>query len=78
MQPSSTWTPEEWREFEGKLRLLPLDDLAALSGRTGLTFTRPASELTREDYIGALDESDKTELLKAYDEVVSRRGRQNT
>lgn len=65
------WTQEEWNEFEKKLEHLSVEELKELADATSLKFF--TDNIRKEDYINALDESDKDKLVAGYEKIISRK-----
>ncbi len=68
------FTKKEYEAFAKKLNRLTLKQLEQIANKTGLIFTGAEKDnLTKQDYILTLDESDANELINAYNEVVRSR-----
>ena len=67
------WTKEEWNDFEKKLEELSIEELKVIADATGLKFF--SDKIRKDDYINALDESDKDELVAEYHKVILKRSR---
>ena len=65
------WVKEEWEKFEKKLESLSVEELKEIADATGLRFF--ADNIRKEDYINALDESNKEDLLAEYERIISRK-----
>lgn len=65
------WTQEEWNEFKKKLEGLSVEELKEIADVTGLKFF--TYNIRKDDYINALDESDKDKLMVEYKKIVSKK-----
>lgn len=72
------WSEEEWEEMRKKLELLSLEELRELTTRVGIQFTIGNENIQdKQEFILVLDEADKDELIKIYEDIISKRNKSN-
>lgn len=72
------WSEEEWEEMRKKLELLSLEELRELTTRVGIQFTIGNENIqNKQEFILVLDEADKDELIKIYEDIISKRNKSN-
>lgn len=71
MKQNKQWSKEEWEEMRSRLQKLSLIQLREIANKTGLSFSIGNEHIEdKMEFVNALDESDRTELEKAYKEVI--------
>jgi len=74
------WEPGEWDEFRNKLEELSLEELRELTTKVGIEFNGGNENIidtknltAKEQFIFVLDEADKKELFREYENIIKHR-----
>ncbi|MEW5805265.1 MAG: hypothetical protein AB1721_00845 [Patescibacteria group bacterium] len=69
--PYNDWQWGEWIKFTRKLQQLSLEELCQLATKLGIRFSIGNERITdKDDFINVLNEADKSELLREYNEII--------
>ncbi len=74
------WRPEEWKEFRKNLEGLSLEEIRQLADKVGVAFSGGNDSITdsknfsaKEQFILVMDEVDKTDLTREYENMIKRK-----
>ena len=75
----SEWSKSEWEAMQSKLGELSLAELQTLADEVGIRFERGNESVQeKEQFVNALDECSREELVREYRNILSKRGKQLT
>jgi hypothetical protein len=65
--------PEEMKHFQHLLDVLTDQEITQLVDAVGITFDSPTTELDRSTLEGVLDEADREDFYREYNNLIDRR-----